>query len=126
MGDVKAKRKLWMPVALMAVFALTRWPGVLPPNSAPLTPWLSAPECTFPGKVAMVAPVDDAVCDGPRVEHFYYQTTPVDDRMMVNYGAYTPSFGWANGSSRKRPGGFAGGDCSGLFCSIFSLIRRRG
>src|SRR6185437_6736288 len=31
-GAVKEKANLWLPIALMVVFALTRWPGVLPPN----------------------------------------------------------------------------------------------
>lgn len=31
-GDVKEKSNVWLAVVLMAVFALTRWPGVLPEN----------------------------------------------------------------------------------------------
>jgi hypothetical protein len=30
--SVNEKRNLWLPIALMLVFAITRWPGVLPPN----------------------------------------------------------------------------------------------
>jgi hypothetical protein len=29
---VKEKWNLWLPIMLMAVFALTRWPGLMPLN----------------------------------------------------------------------------------------------
>lgn len=32
MASMNSKRNVWLPVLLMAVFALTRWPGVLPEN----------------------------------------------------------------------------------------------
>ena len=31
-APVKEKSNVWLPVTLMAVFALTRWPGLMPPN----------------------------------------------------------------------------------------------
>ena len=87
-GIVKEKRKLWMPVLLMAVFALTRWPGLMPPNFSAAYALAFCAGVYFPRIVAWWLPLTTLLVTDVAMNLFYYQTSPVDDRMMVNYLAY--------------------------------------
>jgi hypothetical protein len=87
-AHVKAKRKLWMPILLMAVFAITRWPGVMPPNFSAAYALAFCAGVYFPRRLAWWLPLTTLLLTDVVMNVFYYQTSPVDDRMLINYLAY--------------------------------------
>jgi hypothetical protein len=104
MPYVKGNRKLWMPVLLMVVFAITRWPGVLPPNFSAAYALVFCAGVYFPRRMAWWLPLSTLFVTDLVMNVFYYHTTPVDDRMLVNYFAFAsiiylgqrfkPRFSW--------------------------------
>jgi len=88
MRQVKEKRKWWMPVILMVVFALTRWPGMMPSNFSAAYALAFCAGVYFPRQLAWWLPLVTLLGTDLVLNIFYYQTTPLDDRMLVNYAAY--------------------------------------
>jgi hypothetical protein len=88
MANVKEKRKLWIAIALMVVFAITRWPGVMPPNFSAAYALVFCAGVYFPRALAWWLPLTTLVVSDVVMNIYYYQTTPIDDRMLVNYLAY--------------------------------------
>lgn len=88
MPAVKEKRKLWIPVLLMAAFALTRWPGIMPPNFSAAYALAFCAGVYFPRRLAWWLPLTTLFVTDLIMNVFYYETAPVDDRMLVNYVAY--------------------------------------
>jgi hypothetical protein len=88
MRSVKEKRKLWLPVLLMAVFAITRWPGVMPPNFSAAYALVFCAGVYFPRRMAWWLPLSTLFVTDLLMNLFYYQTSPLDDRMVINYLAY--------------------------------------
>jgi hypothetical protein len=88
MRDVKEKRKLWMPVLLMVIFAITRWPGIMPPNFSAAYALVFCAGVYFPRRMAWWLPLTTLFVTDLVMNLFYYQTSPIDDRMVVNYLAY--------------------------------------
>jgi hypothetical protein len=101
---VKAKRKLWLAVLLMVVFAVTRWPGLMPPNFSAAYGLVFCAGVYFPRRMAWWLPLTTLFVTDLLMNVFYYQANPLDDRMFVNYLAYgaiiflgqrfKPSFSW--------------------------------
>ena len=86
--DVKGKRKLGMPILLMLAFALTRWPGVLPPNFSAAYALAFCAGVYFPKGLAWWLPLSTLLVTDLILNVFYYQTAPLDDGMIVNYLAF--------------------------------------
>lgn len=77
-----------MPVLLMGAFALTRWPGVMPPNFSAAYALVFCAGVYFPGRLAWWLPMTTLFVTDVVMNVFYYQVPPVDDRMAGNYLAY--------------------------------------
>src|SRR4029079_17298154 len=88
MRIVHGKRKLWMPVLLMVVFALTRWPGVMPPNFSAAYALAFCAGVYFPRRMAWWLPLSTLLVTDVVMNTCVYHTAPVDDLMLVNYLAY--------------------------------------
>jgi hypothetical protein len=88
MSIVKEKSKLGMPILLMLVFALTRWPGLLPPNFSAAYALAFCAGVYFPRWIAWWLPLTTLLVTDVILNIFYYQVSPVDDRMIVNYAAF--------------------------------------
>src|SRR6478672_13848952 len=88
MRIVHGKQKLWMPVLLMVVFAVTRWPGIMPPNFSAAYGLAFCAGVYFPRRLAWWLPLTTLLVTDVLMNVFYYQTSPLDDRMIVNYAAY--------------------------------------
>jgi hypothetical protein len=88
MRDVKVQRKRWMPILLMVIFAVTRWPGLMPPNFSAAYALAFCAGVYFPRRLAWWLPLTTLFVTDLIMNVFYYQTAPVDDRMLVNYLAY--------------------------------------
>jgi hypothetical protein len=103
-----------MPVLLMAVFAITRWPGVLPPNFSAAYALAFCAGVYFPRRLAWWLPLGTLLLTDIVMNVFYYQTSALEDRMLINYLAYgaiillgrrfKPSFSWVS----LLAGGLAG------------------
>jgi hypothetical protein len=113
-GDVKENRKLGMPILLMLAFALTRWPGVLPPNFSAAYALVFCAAIYFPKQLAWWLPLATMLGTDLVINVFYYQINPLDDSMIASYVAYAgilflgrqfkPHFAWW----RMLAGGIAG------------------
>ena len=77
-----------MPVLLMAIFAITRWPGIMPPNFSAAYALAFCAGVYFPRRMALWLPLTTLFLTDLVMNLFYYQTSPIDDRMVVNYLAY--------------------------------------
>ncbi len=91
MRTVKEKRKVWLPVLLMGCFALTRWPGVMPPNFSAAYALAFCAGVYFPGRMAWWLPLSTLVATDVLMNVAYYHVPPLDDRMLGNYLAYGAS-----------------------------------
>jgi hypothetical protein len=89
MRPVKEKRKLWLPVLLMLAFALSRWPGVMPPNFSAAYGLVFCAGIYFPRVMAWWLPLVTLFATDLAMNIFYYHAPPVDDRMLMNYLAYS-------------------------------------
>ena len=88
MRVVKVTRKIWMPILLMAAFALTRWPGVMPPNFSAAYALAFCAGIYFPRKLAWWLPLTTLFVTDIVMNIAYYHVPPLDDRMLGNYLAY--------------------------------------
>jgi Family of unknown function (DUF6580) len=101
---VKEKQKLWLPLLLMAAFAVTRWPGVMPPNFSAAYALVFCAGVYFPRRMAWWLPLTTLFATDLLMNVFYYHADPLDDRMIINYLAYgaiiylgqrfKPKFSW--------------------------------
>jgi hypothetical protein len=77
-----------MPILLMGVFALTRWPGLMPANFSAAYALAFCAGVYFPKRLVWWLPLTTLLVTDVILNVFYYQTSPVDDRMLINYLAY--------------------------------------
>lgn len=86
--EVKGKWKFWLPIALMAAFALTRWPGIMPPNFSAAYALAFCAGVYFPRRLAWWLPLTTLLVTDVVMNVFYYEVPPLEDRMFWNYLAY--------------------------------------
>lgn len=84
-----------MPALLLAAFALTRWPGVMPLNFS-VAYGLVFCAGAFPRRLPWWAVFGTMLVTDLGLNLFYYQTVPFSDYQLVNYFAYGGIFalGW--------------------------------
>ncbi len=87
-GPLKTKWNFWLAVLLLAVFAITRWPGVLPPNFSAAYALVFCAGAYFPGKLAWWLPLGTLLLSDIAINLFHYHTDPVGSYMLVNYLIY--------------------------------------
>lgn len=80
-------RNLLIPALLLAAFALTRWPGVMPLNFS-VAYGLVFCAGAFPRRLPWWAVFGTMVVTDLGLNLFYYQTTAFSDYQAVNYLAY--------------------------------------
>src|ERR1043166_5451744 len=68
---VKEKWNLWLPVILMLVFALTRWPGLLPPNFSAFYALAFCAGVYFPRRLAWWLPLATMVATDLALNLYY-------------------------------------------------------
>jgi hypothetical protein len=85
---VKEKWNLWLPVILMLVFALTRWPGLLPPNFSAFYALAFCAGVYFPKRLAWWLPLATMLVTDALLNVLYYHTAAVSSFMLVNYISY--------------------------------------
>ena len=88
---MKEKRGLWLPILLMAVFAVTRWPGLLPPNFSAAYALSFCAGVFFPRRMAWWLPLTTLLLSDVLINCYYQFVQHMDAfrwTQLINYGAY--------------------------------------
>ena len=88
---VKEKSSLWLPLLLMFVFALTRWPGVLPLNFSAAYGLLFCAGVYLPRRLAWWLPLATMLITDLALNLYYWYALHIDAfraTQLVNYGVY--------------------------------------
>jgi hypothetical protein len=84
---MKEKRSLWLPVLLLALFALSRWPGLLPPNFSAAYALAFCAGVYFPGRLAWWLPMSVFFVTDLFL-NLHYDAPLLSGYMALNYLAY--------------------------------------
>jgi hypothetical protein len=74
-----------LPLLLMLVFALTRWPGLMPPNFSAAYALAFCAAVYFPPLLAWTLPLGTLLLTDLLLNAFYYQVAPFSAHMLPNY-----------------------------------------
>ena len=85
---VKEKPNIWLPILLMAVFALTRWPGLLPQNFSAAYALAFCAGVYFPRRLAWWLPLSTLLVTNILLNVCYYSAGVFDWFMLVTLLAY--------------------------------------
>jgi hypothetical protein len=85
---VKDKRELWLPVALMVAFALTRLPGVLPHNFSAAYALAFCAGVYLPRRMAWWLPLGVMLVTDVGLNLFIYRASLFNGWMVANYLSY--------------------------------------
>jgi len=86
---------LWLPILLMVVLAMARWPGLLPPNFSPVYALVYCAGVYLPRRLAWL-PFVTLVLSDLALNRYYALTANVDTfspMLIANYVAYAGLFG---------------------------------
>jgi hypothetical protein len=98
---VKEKSARLLPIVLMLVFALTRWPGLLPENFSAAYALAFCAGVYFPGRLAWGLPLGALLGTDVLLNLFHYHTAPVSLFMVGNYLAYAALIWLGRGLTAK-------------------------
>src|SRR6266496_2328614 len=88
---VKEKSTVWLPIALMVVFALTRWPGLLPLNFSAAYALVFCAGVYLPRRLAWWLPLSTLLLTDLLLNCYYYFGLHIDAfkaTQLVNYAVY--------------------------------------
>ena len=88
---MKDKRQLWLPILLMIVFALTRWPGLLPWNFSAAYAITFCAGVYFPRRLAWVLPLATMLFSDIALNFYYLRVAHVNSfqwTLLFNYVAH--------------------------------------
>ncbi|MBU6402717.1 MAG: hypothetical protein KGS61_20540 [Verrucomicrobia bacterium] len=85
---MKVKWNGVLPIALMVVFALTRWPGLLPANFSAAYALAFCAGVYFPPRLAWWLPLGTLLGSDILLNLFYYHVPPLSVFQLGNYAAY--------------------------------------
>jgi hypothetical protein len=88
MAPVKHPRELWLPLALMVSFALTRIPGVLPLNFSAAYALAFCAGVYLPARMAWWLPLSVLLLTDVSLNLFYYHAAPVSGYLLMQYVGY--------------------------------------
>ncbi len=89
MPSVNQKRELWLPLALMLSFALTRIPGVLPLNFSAAYALAFCAGVYLPKRVAWWLPLSVLLLTDVLLNLFYYHASLISGYMLMQYACYS-------------------------------------
>jgi hypothetical protein len=90
-----AKRHVWLPVLLMIVFAITRWPGLMPPNFSAVYALVFCAGVYFRNRLGWWVPLVIMILTDVALNLFYYAPRGwggFQTYQVMNYLAYTGIF----------------------------------
>jgi hypothetical protein len=88
---VKENRQLWLPILLMLTFALTRWPGLLPPNFSAAYALTFCAGVFLPKKLAWWLPLGTMLASDLIINLYYQFVQHIDAfkwTQLINYAVY--------------------------------------
>lgn len=104
LGYVKEKRQFWLPVLLMLAFALTRWPGLLPPNFSAAYALSFCAGVFLPRKLAWWLPLLTLLVSDLILNCYYQFVLRIDAfrwMQLINYAVYAALI-WLGGRFNPR------------------------
>ena len=78
-------RKIWLPLVLMLIFAVSRWPGMLPQNFSAAHALLFCAAFWLPGWMGWVLPLATIIVTDILLNVFAYDVTVLDPRLVTNW-----------------------------------------
>ena len=78
-------RKIWLPLLLMLIFAVSRWPGMLPQNFSAAHALLFCAAFWLPGWMGWVLPLSTIIVTDILLNVFAYDVTVLDPRLVTNW-----------------------------------------
>ena len=78
-------RKIWLPLLLMLIFAVSRWPGMLPQNFSAAHALLFCVAFWLPGWMGWVLPLATIIVTDILLNVFAYDVTVLDPRLVTNW-----------------------------------------
>jgi hypothetical protein len=85
---MQAKRNIWLPILLMVVLAITRWPGLLPANFSAVYALAFCGGFYFAGAMAWWVPMLALVLSSSLLNWLYYDYPLVNGYMLLTYLAF--------------------------------------
>jgi hypothetical protein len=82
-----SKRKIWLAVALLGLFALSRWPGLLPPNFSAAYALAFCAGAFLPGRLAWWVPMSVLLATDLCL-NYHYDAPLLSWYMALNYVGY--------------------------------------
>ena len=111
---VKEKWNRWLPFLFLALFALSRWPGLFPPNFSAATALAFCAGVYFAGAAAWWLPLGTMLATDVALNVFYYHVAPLGSYLLLNYAIYAGLIGLGKWFGRRAAflklllGGLAG------------------
>ena len=78
-------RKIWLPLLLTLIFAVSRWPGMLPQNFSAAHALLFCAAFWLPGWMGWVLPLATIIVTDILLNVFAYDVTVLDPRLVTNW-----------------------------------------
>src|SRR5688572_33171558 len=94
-GRMVEKRNVWLPVMLMIVFAITRWPGLMPPNFSAVYALVFCAGVYFRNRMGWWVPLSIMIITDLALNQFYYKPRGwggFQIYQLMNYAAYAALF----------------------------------
>ncbi|HKI70005.1 MAG TPA: DUF6580 family putative transport protein [Verrucomicrobiae bacterium] len=85
---VKEKLNRCLPFVFMALFAVSRWPGLFPPNFSAAAALAFCAGVYFSGAMAWWLPLGTMLVTDVALNIFYYHTQPIGGYLLLNYAVY--------------------------------------
>jgi hypothetical protein len=98
---VKAKWHRWLPVIFLALFALSRWPGLMPPNFSAATALAFCAGVYFRGAAAWWLPLGTMLATDVALNVFYYHYPPFGSYLLLNYAVFAGLIGLGRWFGRR-------------------------
>ncbi|MGA3284480.1 MAG: DUF6580 family putative transport protein [Verrucomicrobiota bacterium] len=98
---MKANWNRWLPVIFLALFALSRWPGLFPPNFSAATALAFCAGVYFRGAAAWWLPLGTMLATDVTLNVFYYHVAPLGSYLLLNYAIYAGLIGLGKWFGRR-------------------------
>jgi Ni/Fe-hydrogenase subunit HybB-like protein len=95
------KGKILLPTIFVAVFALSRIPGLLPPDFSVAYAFAFCAGVYFPGALAWILPLGVMFATDVSLNLFYYHEPPFATYLLLNYAIYVLLIGLGKLFGRK-------------------------
>jgi len=98
---VKEKLNKLLPVIFVALFALSRWPGLFPPNFSAATALVFCAGVYFRGAAAWWLLLGVMLATDVTLNVFYYHAAPFSFYLLLNYAVYAGLIGLGKWFGRR-------------------------